>query len=49
MSPGLKVSMVDIRTATPQPHTGYTLLKLEGMLYYMKYGTEKNAEFTNRR
>jgi hypothetical protein len=27
----------------------YTLLELEGVVYYMKYGTKKNAEFTNRR
>jgi hypothetical protein len=28
-------------------HTGYTLLELEGVVYYMKYGTETNAESTN--
>ncbi len=34
-------------TLTPvcgrKPHTGYALLELEGMVYYMKYGTEKNV------
>lgn len=29
--------------------SGYALRELEGRVYYMKYGTKKNAEFTNRR
>jgi hypothetical protein len=29
--------------------SGYALLELEGVVYYMKYGTKKNAKFTNRR
>jgi hypothetical protein len=35
--------------ALRKPRTGYALPEPEGRVYYMKYGTKKNAEFTNRR